>query len=132
MSFSSGPVSKALIATLCTSSLVAAVVTRQYAFVPTLSTLHRLPLHHLVFANSSQLFIAVIVLFYCTLPVERNWGSTKFASFVLVTMGVITVFEALALLLGSRLGFIRVPAGPLGLVFAILCVQSSFRIEILS
>lgn len=75
-----------LIIALCACTLLAAVTSRQYLFNvplrPHLMRDHqiwRLPLHNFVFANSSELFLGVLLLFYTSVPVERSFGSTKFA-----------------------------------------------------
>jgi hypothetical protein len=99
-------------------------------------------MHHLVFANSSELFLGVLLLFYTSVPVERSFGSRKFAvssrvdirtsfktptdisvptqSFLVVNAGLATVLEFVALVLGSRLGFHTIPAGPFAIIFSIL------------
>lgn len=39
----------------------------------------RLPVHHLAFSNSSELLLAELVLYHVAIPVERMFGSSKFA-----------------------------------------------------
>lgn len=111
--------------------------------------LWRLPIHHLVFANSSELFLGVLLLFYTSVPVERSFGSRKFAvsfrlgtrttpktladisvpiqSFLVVNAVLATVLEFVALVLGSRLGFHTIPAGPFAIIFSILSVRTLLR-----
>lgn len=67
------------------ASVLAAASSRGYLFdvplSPHLTRDHqwwRLPLHHLVFANSSELFLAILLLFYTSLPIERTFGSRKY------------------------------------------------------
>ncbi|ORY90751.1 hypothetical protein BCR35DRAFT_274736 [Leucosporidium creatinivorum] len=126
MTFAGAPVSKGLIIVLCFCSILAAIASRQYLFNVPLSPhltrdrqLWRLPIHHLVFANSSELFLGVLLLFYTSVPVERSFGSRKFASFLVVNAGLATVIEFVALILGSRLGFHTIPAGPFAIIFSI-------------
>ncbi|KAK4052145.1 hypothetical protein OIV83_002439 [Microbotryomycetes sp. JL201] len=127
MSFEGAPVTRGLIVAVCGVSIAAAVVSRQYLFdvplVPHLTRDHqlwRLALHHLAFTNSSDLFVSVLLLYYTSVPVERNFGSHKFASFLVVIAGLSTTLELVALLLGFRLGFTSIPAGPFAIVFAII------------
>lgn len=79
---STGPV--ALIVGLGGATLLAAATSRQYLFNVPLYLLTRdlqlwrLMAHHLVFGNSSELFVGVLLLFYTSVPVERAFGSLKY------------------------------------------------------
>lgn len=86
----------------------------------------------------------MLLLFYTSIPVERSFGSRKFAvsfrlssrtppqspidnsappqSFLVVNVVLATVLEFVALILGSRLGFHTIPAGPFATIFSILRV----------
>ncbi|KAK4050530.1 hypothetical protein OIO90_004997 [Microbotryomycetes sp. JL221] len=127
MSFAGAPVTRGLVVVVCLCSIAAAVISRQYLFnvplVPHLTRDHqvwRLASHHLAFANSSDLFISVLLLYYTGVSVERNFGSHKFASFLLVTTAMSTVLELVTLVLGFRFGYTTIPAGPFAIVFAII------------
>ena len=40
--------------------------------------LWRLVLHHFAFANSTELFLGVLLLFYTSIAIERLFGSLKY------------------------------------------------------
>ncbi|KAL8279903.1 hypothetical protein RQP46_007753 [Phenoliferia psychrophenolica] len=139
ISFAGAPVSKGLILGVGLLTVLAAASSRAYLFdvplSPHLSRDHqlwRLAAHHFAFANSSELFLATVLLFNTSIPVERTFGSRKYGSFLVVVLGLATLMETLALLLGSRFGFTKIPAGPFAVSFAILyqytrLVPSSFH-----
>lgn len=86
MAFTGAPVSKGLVIGLGTCTILAAVTARQHLFSIPLSPhltrdwqLWRLPAHHLVFANSSEMFIATLILVYTSVAIERNMGTLKYA-----------------------------------------------------
>lgn len=86
MSFVAAPVSKLLLLGLVGTSVIAGLTGRQYLFNVPISPhltrdhqLWRLLSCHLAFANSAELFVAALLLFYVSLPVERNLGSLKYA-----------------------------------------------------
>ena len=71
---------------LTVSSIVAAITTRQYLFdvpwYPHIQRDHqfwRFLLHHIAFTNSSELFLAVLLLLFTGVTVERMFGSVKYA-----------------------------------------------------
>ncbi|GAA6006224.1 hypothetical protein JCM10207_000567 [Rhodosporidiobolus poonsookiae] len=129
-SFAGAPVSKALIASLVVASVTAAVTQQQHRFhlplVPHLVRDHqfyRFLVHNAIYANSSELFLAVLLLWYSAPTVERMWGTRKFANFVLVATAFSTALTALVLLLGWRLTggrFNSLPAGPFAPTFALI------------
>ncbi|GAA5885159.1 hypothetical protein JCM6882_007254 [Rhodosporidiobolus microsporus] len=129
-SFAGAPVSKALAATVTIGSVLAAITATQQYFhlpiVPHLSRDHqffRFLSHHLVFNNSSELVLGIIVLWYASPSVERMFGTRKFASFVLVTTALSTALTAVVLGLGWQLTrgrFNGLPAGPFAIFFAIV------------
>ncbi|GAA5875314.1 hypothetical protein JCM1840_001927 [Sporobolomyces johnsonii] len=119
--------SRSVILVLCSCSLLAAITSTQHYFnvpwTPHLTRDHqfyRFASRWLVWTNSSQLVIAVFVLWYASLDVERIWGSRKYASFLVVMAGLTTVLEALSLVLFSRAGLRTLPAGPFALTFAVI------------
>ncbi|KAM0749836.1 hypothetical protein T439DRAFT_302814 [Meredithblackwellia eburnea MCA 4105] len=127
LTFTGAPVSKGLLTGLGTITVLASASSRSYLFDVPLHPhiardhqLWRLVVHHFAFANSSELFLAILLLSYTAMPVERAFGSVKFASFLVVVMGMSTVMETVALLMGQRIGFTKIPAGPFAIVFAIL------------
>ncbi|KAI5478771.1 hypothetical protein MNV49_004597 [Pseudohyphozyma bogoriensis] len=124
MSFAGAPISKAFIIGLGCTTLGAAATGRQYLLdvplSPHLTRDHqfwRIPLHHLAYANSSELFLGIIVLFFTAVSVERMFGSVKFGSFLVVVTALSTVLELVVLLLFAKTSFTKLPAGP----FAITC-----------
>ncbi|GJN88072.1 hypothetical protein Rhopal_001028-T1 [Rhodotorula paludigena] len=135
-SFAGAPLSKALVTTLVVLSVAAAITaTQQYLNVPLhphLSRdhqLYRLALHHVAFANSAELVLAIFCLWQTSIAVERIFGTRKFASFLVVTTALSTFMSALTLLLASRLTrgrFNALPAGPFAITFAI--IHQSYRL----
>ncbi|BGP18988.1 hypothetical protein JCM10213_002592 [Rhodosporidiobolus nylandii] len=129
-SFAGAPVSRALITTLAVASTLAAVTSTQPYFnlplVPHLSRDHqfwRFLVAPFVFSNSSELFLAVLVLWYASPGVERMFGTRKFASFLVVITAATTVLTALLLSLGwqaTRGRFNSLPSGPFAVTFAIV------------
>lgn len=91
--------------------------------VPHLSRHHqywRLAVHYLAFSNSSDLFIAQLVLYNVGIQIERQFGSVKFASFALVSTILAITLEFLSLLLFQRVGLNNIAMGPSALIFAML------------
>ncbi|ORX62085.1 hypothetical protein DM01DRAFT_1403798 [Hesseltinella vesiculosa] len=72
-----------------------------------------------VFTSTGDVFFGTMVI-YAMRTVERQFGSTKYAAFVLVMIGVATLLEIGALVTGLKLGFRYIPGGPYALVFAML------------
>lgn len=91
--------------------------------VPHLSRHHqywRLLTHHLAFSNSSDLFLAELLLYVVGVNIERQFGSVKFASFTIVSGLVSTLLEFMALILLHRIGVNHIPGGPSAIVFSML------------
>ncbi|KAF7967991.1 hypothetical protein HWV62_32403 [Athelia sp. TMB] len=95
--------------------------------VPHISQHHqywRLLAHQLAFADSSDLFVAELVLWHVGVHVERQFGSLKYASFALLASALTTLLAFLALLLLQPLARAGlqpgVRGGPAALVFAVL------------
>ncbi|KAF8214190.1 hypothetical protein K438DRAFT_1915257 [Mycena galopus ATCC 62051] len=80
----------------------------------------RLGVHHLAFSNSSDLFIAEILLFNIGIPIERHFGTLKFASFAVITTLLATLLELISLGLFHRAGLNYIPSGPIALIFSII------------
>ncbi|GAA5973361.1 hypothetical protein JCM11641_003091 [Rhodosporidiobolus odoratus] len=129
-SFAGAPTSRALIATTATASILAAVTSSQQYFhltlVPHLTRDHqfyRFILHHFVYANSSELLLTVLILWYSAPTLERMFGTTKFANFLLVTTALSTFISGLLLVFGwqaTQGRFNVLPSGPFAAVFAIV------------
>ncbi|CAO3589256.1 unnamed protein product [Absidia cylindrospora] len=60
------------------------------------------------------------MLIYSMRIIERQFGSSKYAAFVFVTISLATLLEIGALVTGIKLGFRYVPGGPYALLFAML------------
>ncbi|KAN0060432.1 hypothetical protein ACQY0O_007762 [Thecaphora frezii] len=95
----------------------------------------RLAAHHIAFTNASELLLAVLVFYSASREVERRFGSRKFASFLVVTTLVYTLFTFLLLLLFVSLPDVwiirlllpsalrlegRTPSGPFAPLFFVL------------
>ncbi|KAJ4479008.1 hypothetical protein J3R30DRAFT_3473292 [Lentinula aciculospora] len=131
MSFEYASVSKGFMIGLALTSIVVGVFDVKHYFhlqlVPHLSKYHqywRLALHNIAFANSSDLFLAELILFQNGIQVERCFGSLKFASFILVSTLLSTLLQFISLLLFHRVGLNHLSSGPLTLVFSILYQHS--------
>ncbi|KII94644.1 hypothetical protein PLICRDRAFT_33452 [Plicaturopsis crispa FD-325 SS-3] len=127
MSFENAPVSKGLmVGCALTSIFVGVFDVKHYAnlqLVPHISRHHqywRLFTHHLAFESSSDLFVAEVLLYSTAVQIERQFGSTKFASYAVVSTLLSTILEFTCLLLFNRVGVNNIPAGPLALLFSIL------------
>ncbi|KAG9018830.1 hypothetical protein FRB90_009117 [Tulasnella sp. 427] len=127
MSFHNAPVTKGVMLGLALSSLAAGIFNVKHYFhlqlVPHISRDHqywRLLTSQLIFGNSSELLLAETLLYNIAINIERRFGSRKFGSFLLVTLGVSTFFTFAFLLLFHGLGVNYIPPGPLTMVFAIL------------
>ncbi|KAJ6460730.1 hypothetical protein C8R47DRAFT_1180555 [Mycena vitilis] len=95
----------------------------------------RLGVHHLAFSSSSDLFIAEILLYNIGIPIERQFGTLKFASFAVITTLLATLLEFISLVVFHRAGLNFIPSGPATLIFSIMYQYSrivpsaySFRI----
>ncbi|KAI0068547.1 hypothetical protein BV25DRAFT_1910318 [Artomyces pyxidatus] len=127
MSFQHAPITKGLMMACALTSFVVAIFDVKYYFHlqldPHLSRHHqywRLLTHHLVYSNSSELFVWELLLYNIGISIERQFGSTKYGSFVLITTLVSTVLEFLSLLAFHQLGFNYIPAGATTLAFSLL------------
>ncbi|EPQ58968.1 hypothetical protein GLOTRDRAFT_113815 [Gloeophyllum trabeum ATCC 11539] len=127
MSFEHAPVTKGLMLGCALASIVAGVFDVKHylhlQLVPHLSRYHqywRLFGHHVAYSNSSDLFLAEIILYNVSVPVERAFGSVKFASFAVMSTLVATIIEFASLLIFHRFGFNYIHSGPTALIFSIL------------
>ncbi|KDQ64190.1 hypothetical protein JAAARDRAFT_218868 [Jaapia argillacea MUCL 33604] len=127
MSFEHAPVIKGLMVGCALASIIAGVFDMKHylhlQLVPHISRHHqywRLLVHHLAYSNSSDLFLAELLLYNVGVHIERAFGSVKFASFALVSILLSTILEFLALLLFSGVGLNYIHSGPTTLVFSIL------------
>ncbi|KAI8061416.1 hypothetical protein BC940DRAFT_310274 [Gongronella butleri] len=73
----------------------------------------------LVFTSTGDVFFGTMVI-YAMRIVERQFGSAKYAAFVVVMLGVAALMEIGALVMGLKLGFRYIPGGPYALIFAML------------
>ncbi|KAF7332669.1 DSC E3 ubiquitin ligase complex subunit 2 [Mycena kentingensis (nom. inval.)] len=131
MSFEHAPVSKALMLGVALSSILVGIFDVTHYFhlqlVPHISRYYqywRLPVHHLAFSSSSDLFIAETLLFNVAIQVERQFGSLKFASFAVISLLLSTILEFLSLVFLHRAGLNHIPSGPSTLIFSILYQHS--------
>ncbi|KAJ7265449.1 hypothetical protein B0H12DRAFT_1100811 [Mycena haematopus] len=127
MSFEHAPVSKGLMISIAMSSILVGVFDVKHYFhlqlVPHISRHYqywRLGVHHLAFSNSSDLFIAEILLYSIGIPIERQFGTLKFASFAVITTLLATLLELIFLILFHRAGLNYIPSGPAALIFSII------------
>ncbi|KAJ7506593.1 hypothetical protein B0H11DRAFT_2219285 [Mycena galericulata] len=145
MSFEHAPVSKGLDGLMVgiglTSILVSVFDVKHYfhlQLVPHISRHYqywRLGVHHFAFSNSSELFIAEILLYNIAVQIERQFGTLKFASFAVISTLLATLLEFISLILFHRAGLNFIPSGPSSLIFSIIYQYSrvvpsaySFRI----
>lgn len=127
MSFENAPVSKGFMAGIALTSFLVGLFDAKHYFsiqlVPHISKHHqywRLFSHSLAFTNSSDLFIAEVLMYNVGIQIERYFGSVKFASFAIVSVLLSIILEFISLLLFSRLGFNYISCGPSPLLFSIL------------
>ncbi|KAH8835176.1 hypothetical protein DL96DRAFT_1573183 [Flagelloscypha sp. PMI_526] len=127
MSFEHARVTQGLMLGLGLTSLLVGLFDIKHYFhlqlTPHISIHHqywRLFAHHFAFADSSDVFLVEILLFSISAPVERQFGSWKFSSFILLVTLLATILEFLILLGFSGLGFNHIPSGPSPLIFSIL------------
>lgn len=127
MSFEHAAVSKACLVHLAIASFTVGILDVKHfchlQLVPHISKYHqywRLIASHLAFGASSDLFIALLLLYNVAIPVERRFGSIKFASFLVASFLVATILEFASLLLFHRAGVNHMVPGPLAVTFSVL------------
>ncbi|EJD01385.1 uncharacterized protein FOMMEDRAFT_88708 [Fomitiporia mediterranea MF3/22] len=127
MSFQHAAISKGLMISCAVTSIAASIFdVKHYLHLqlfPHLTKHHqywRLLVHHLAFTNSSELLLAEILLYNVSVPIERMFGSSKFAAFSVSSVLTATILEFGSLIAFNRLGLNVLPSGPITLVFSIL------------
>ncbi|EKM79962.1 hypothetical protein AGABI1DRAFT_99583 [Agaricus bisporus var. burnettii JB137-S8] len=131
MSFEYAPVTKAMMMGSALSSFFVGLFDVKHYFhlqlVPHISRHHqywRLVTQYLAFQNSSDLFLAGLLLYNVGIHIERRFGSVKFASFVVVTILLSALSEFLALLALNPLGLNYIPTGVPVVVYSTLYQHS--------
>ncbi|KAI8922279.1 hypothetical protein DFJ77DRAFT_506059 [Powellomyces hirtus] len=127
--FYNAPVTKALVFSLGLNTLLASFLDVRHKWHLQLwpqllqhHQIYRLVTTNLFFSTTSELLFGTCLLYHFRI-LERQWSSSKYASFVFLTSAMSTALNVASLLLTRGLGFksLRgVPAGPYGLVFAAL------------
>ncbi|KXX74395.1 DSC E3 ubiquitin ligase complex subunit 2 [Madurella mycetomatis] len=130
MSFASTPVTRTLVLGLVGSSIAASIFDVKHYFYISIGThiiqyrqTWRALIYQLCYTNSSEVLFAAMAL-YNMRVVEQQWGSRKYASFILVS-GLLTAIIPPVLLAAVfrplSLGvFDFLPAGPTPIIFAVL------------
>ncbi|GAA5801501.1 hypothetical protein HPULCUR_006949 [Helicostylum pulchrum] len=73
----------------------------------------------MAFGNSGDVFFGSILL-YTMRVIERQYGSSKYAAFVFISITTSTLLELGALVFGAQVGLKRIPGGPYALIFSAL------------
>ncbi|KAL4076271.1 hypothetical protein V8B97DRAFT_1923123 [Scleroderma yunnanense] len=142
MSFEHASVTKGLMMACALTSIFSGVFDVKHylhlQFVPHLSRHYqywRLLTHTLAFSNSSDLLLAELLLYGVAVHIERQFGSVKFASFVVISALLSTVLEFIVLMLLHRVGVNHITPGPFAVIFSILyqwfrLIPSAYRFRI--
>ncbi|KAJ3573024.1 hypothetical protein NP233_g2703 [Leucocoprinus birnbaumii] len=117
MSFEYAPVTKAMMVGSALSSFFVGLFDVKHYFH---MQYWRLATQYLAFQNSSDLFLAEILLYNFGIHVERRFGSVKYASFYAITILLAAILEFLALLLFNPLGLNYISTGASVFVYSIL------------
>ncbi|PLW34058.1 hypothetical protein PCASD_14487 [Puccinia coronata f. sp. avenae] len=81
----------------------------------------RILTHHTACSNSADLFLMVLILWHTSVPVERRFGTVKYASYLIVTLVLGSLLELIGLVLShSIFGYRAIPSGPFMVTFAIV------------
>ncbi|OCF39893.1 hypothetical protein I317_06330 [Kwoniella heveanensis CBS 569] len=94
--------------------------------VPHITKYHqiwRIAIHPFAFANSTELLLGELLLYNAGTSVERAFGSRKYASFILVSSLLSTLFASVIIVLLHSVGLNSIPAGPYGVIFSLLWQQ---------
>ncbi|KAJ2902009.1 uncharacterized protein MKZ38_001102 [Zalerion maritima] len=130
MSFTNSPVSKTLVVSLVSLSILASLLDVKHDFY-ILTDLHiwkygqlwRLLTFQLVYSNATEVLFGSMTLYYLRV-VERMWGSRKFASFLIISYILssllIPLVQVLFLAPLSRGYLTYIPSGPTPIIFSIL------------
>lgn len=115
--FAHAPLTKGVLITLSISTVLVAlfqlkpfVHLQVYPHIAVHHQWYRLVTQHFAFVNSSELFLALLLLYNASVKVERMFGTYKFASFLVVTTALYTAVQLL-LLGASSLLFTRYLTG---------------------
>ncbi|KAK4238452.1 hypothetical protein C8A03DRAFT_43816 [Achaetomium macrosporum] len=130
MSFASTPVTRTLVLGLVGSSIAASLFDIKHYFYISVGThilkyrqTWRVLIWQLCYTNSSEVLFAAMAL-YNLRVVEQQWGSRKYASFILVSGFLTSIIPPLVLTAIFRPlswgVFDFLPAGPTPIIFAIL------------
>ncbi|KAJ3145899.1 hypothetical protein HDU89_006785 [Geranomyces variabilis] len=129
--FYNAPVTKAMVISLGINTLLASLLNVRQKFHLQLwphvlqnHQLYRLVTTHFYFTSASQLLFGTCLIYHFRL-LERQWSSSKYASFVFIATAISTMLTVVGSYLGRAAGLKAllkggVPAGPYGLVFAAL------------
>ncbi|ORZ11091.1 hypothetical protein BCR42DRAFT_421547 [Absidia repens] len=139
--FYNAPVTKLIVVSIGALSILGAILKLKPYYhlqlVPHITVHHqfwRLFTCQFAFANSGDVFFGTMLI-YSMRTIERQFGSSKYAAFVFVTISFATLLEIGALVTGIKLGFRYVPGGPYALLFAMLyqyhrMVPSLYRFQL--
>ncbi|KAL2258716.1 hypothetical protein VTK26DRAFT_7862 [Humicola hyalothermophila] len=130
MSFTSTPVTRMMVLGLVGCSIAASLFDIKHYFYISVGThilqyrqTWRALIYQLCYTNSSEVLFAAMT-FYNMRPVEQQWGSRKYASFILVSALLTAIIPPVlltAVLRPLSFGvFDFLPAGPTPIIFAIL------------
>ncbi|KAH9943193.1 uncharacterized protein BXZ73DRAFT_87581 [Epithele typhae] len=132
MSFEHAGLTKGLMVGIALTSIAVGIFDLKHylnlQLVPHISKHHqywRLLLHHLVCASSSDLLLTELLLYHAGIPVERAFGSVKYASFFIISILTTMLLSFLAMLVAqlnpiTRVFFNNVPPGPIAIMYAAL------------
>ncbi|CAJ2510764.1 Uu.00g063890.m01.CDS01 [Anthostomella pinea] len=129
MSFTNAPVTRSLVYGLIGMSIAVSLLDIKHYFY-ILVDLHlwkyhqfwRSLIYQLCYTNSSEVLFAAMTLYNMT-PVERMWGSRKYATFIFVTYSLTSVISPMLLVVLRPLTFglfNYLPAGPTPIIYAVL------------
>jgi len=128
--FANAPVSRSLAYGIVAASILSSITdTKHYFYIqvdPHLWRYHqlwRIFTYQLCYTNSTEVLFAAMTI-YNMRPIERLWGSRKYASFIIICYAFTTLLPPMLLSLVLRpLSFNSLnylPAGPTPIIFAIL------------
>ncbi|KAI9190601.1 uncharacterized protein BJ171DRAFT_537028 [Polychytrium aggregatum] len=124
--FYNAPVSKGVFLFVGINSLLSAVFKFKHSFhlqlFPHIVRDHqfwRLISTHCAFRSSAEILFGSLLIYHMRL-IERQWGTSKFASFVTITSTLSTIFYVAVLASGHYFGLKYVSSGPYAIIFAAL------------
>ncbi|KAI8362649.1 hypothetical protein BD560DRAFT_288681, partial [Blakeslea trispora] len=120
------PVTKFLVLFVGGTSILAAIFNMKQYFHLQLTphiTLHhqfwRLFSSHVAFGNSGDVFFGSLLL-YTLRVIERQYGSAKYISFIVLSFVMATFLEIGTLVVGAQVGLKSIPSGPYAIIFSSL------------